>query len=234
MRDTRFDTLTRRLAESVSRRTAVGAIGAGFAAATIAQASAQDATPAGTSAGLSLLFVQHAGSTTLGPGSVDSATLTMTGVTSQTLYFSDRPVRLTGALPTASFAAAFPQVFADDPPNAVLIGHPEAGADDEESVVIELTQPVYDLATATLTFEVQLLDAGMIGERGFEGEPLADLSTMREYAEAHLFIDDAPMSNTAGCMADCARRYLTSPDPTPAEFAAYIACTWSECGTAPP
>jgi hypothetical protein len=137
-----------------------------------------------------LLFVQTGGATTLTPGTGDSHTLTITDVTAQTLYFADRPSRITGAMPTATFVGQWAEAFADSPPNATLIGHPEAGGESEEAAVLELLAPVYDGASATLTYQVRLLGTEEITDRTFEQEPLTVLDAPRQYAEAHLFIDD--------------------------------------------
>ena len=126
--------------------------------------------------------MQTGGATTLTPGSDDVHTLTITGVTAQTLYFSDRPNRVTGAMPTTTFVGAG-HAFADDPPNATLIGHPEVCGDAEEAVVVELLEATYDAASATLTYQVRLL--GVDENRGSAGskqEPLTVLDAPRQYA----------------------------------------------------
>jgi hypothetical protein len=49
--------------------------------------------------------------------------ITLHGVSATTLYFSDRPYRLTGHLPTEEFVHSWDQGdnnFAEDPPNALL------------------------------------------------------------------------------------------------------------------
>lgn len=202
MNDSHFDAFTRWAARPSTRRTALGSAGAGLAALAVGRVTvaAQDATPAVVaaspvasptpSADVSLLFVQTGGATTLTPGADDIHTLTMTGVTAQTLYFSDRPNRVTGAMPTGTLVEAWADAFAGDPPNATLIGHSEIGGDTEEAVVIELLEPAYDAASATLTYQVRLLGAEAIADRTFEQEPLTVLDGPRQYAEAHLFIDD--------------------------------------------
>ena len=203
MNEKRFDAFTRWAARPTTRRTALGSAGAGVAALAVGRmaVAAQDATPAAVqeaspvasptpAADVNLLFVQTGGATTLTPGTGDIHTLTMTGVTAQTLYFSDRPNRVTGAMPTGTLVEAWADAFAGDPPNATLIGHSEVGGDTEEAVVIELLEPDYDAASATLTYQVRLLGAEAIADRTFEQEPLTVLDGPREYAEAHLFIDD--------------------------------------------
>jgi hypothetical protein len=193
MNDSRFDAFTRWAARPTTRRTALGSAGAGLAALAVGRVAAQDASPVASpvaAAEVALLFVQTGGATTLTPSAGDIHTLTITGVTTQTLYFSDRPNRITGAIPMVTLIEQWADAFADDPPNATLIGHPEAGGETEEAVVVELLTPTYDAASATLTYQVRILDVDEIADRTFEQEPLTVLDAPREYAEAHLFIDD--------------------------------------------
>jgi hypothetical protein len=201
MNDSRFDTFTRWAARPTTRRAALGSAGAALATLAVGRVAAQDVSPAAVqetspmasptpSTEVNLLFVQTGGATTLTPGSGDVHTLTITGVTAQTLNFSDRPYRIAGAIPTARFVDQWAATFADSPPNATLIGHPEAGGDTEEAVVVELLTPAYDPATATLTYQVRILDVEEIVNQVFEQEPLTVLDAPRQYAEAHLFIDD--------------------------------------------
>jgi hypothetical protein len=203
LNDSHFDAFTRWAARPTTRRTALGSAGAGLAALAVGRVTvaAQDATPAAVveassvasptpSADVSLLFVQTGGATTLTPGTGDIHTLTITGVTAQTLYFGDRPSRVTGAIPTATLVGQWAEAFADSPPNATLIGHPEVGGDAEEAVVVELLEPTYDAANGTLTYQVRILGVEEIADRTFEQEPLTVLDAPRQYAEAHLFIDD--------------------------------------------
>jgi hypothetical protein len=205
MRASLEETRSTRFFDRLTRRAAVIGGGASLAALGGSRVSAQVATPVPEATPVAteevkLLFIQHAGQTTLAPGTGDVHTLTMTNVLAQTIYFSDRPARIAGAEPTESFAGKFNESFAASPPNATLIGHLEAGASEEEAVVLTLLSATYDAAAATLTYEVSLLDAEAIGDRAFEQEPLTVLDTTREYAESHLFIDDEDL---AICLGIC-------------------------------
>jgi hypothetical protein len=195
MRASLQQTRSTRFFDRLTRRAAL--IGGAASVAALGTATAQVATPAPAEP-ISLLFIQHAGPTTLTPGSGDRHTLVMTGILDQTLYFADRPHRIAGAEPTASFVEQFAQAFATAPPNATLIGHLESGAHEEEAVVVELLDPVYDEAASTLTYQVRILQADEIGDRTFEQEPLTALDAPRAYTEAHLFIDDA--GDCAACV----------------------------------
>jgi hypothetical protein len=231
MNESRFDAFTRWAARPITRRAALGSAGAGLAALAVGGvATAQDASPVATPVasppadGISLLFVQTGGATTLAPGAGDMHTLTITGVTAQTLYFTDRPSRIAGAIPTTTFIDQWPEAFGDSPPNGTLIGHPETGGDTEEAVVVELMSPAYDAASSTLTYQVRILDVEEIVNRTFEQEPLTVLDAPRQYTEAHLFIDDVGMGTLCRAGGDsrlCAQMICTDPTLTDAQRADY-------------
>lgn len=220
MNDSRFDALTQWAARPVTRRAALGGAGAGVASLAVGRVDAQEASPVASpvpSVEVALLFVQTGGATTLTPGTGDVHTLTMNAAPAQTLRFSDRPYRIAGAIPTATFVSQWVDAFGDSPPNATLIGHPEAGSDTEEAVVVELLEPVYDAATATLTYQVRILAVEEIVNRVFEQEPLMVLDAPHEYAEAHLFIDDVTVPvgcvrNPVMCESICDGGGYLSPD----------------------
>lgn len=207
-----FDRLTRCLAGRTSRRTAMGTALAGLALAHTGQSSAQEATPDATPpAGEKpvFMFVQTAllGRADLNPGAgtpvVDgtpvagggaSYLLTLEGHSGQTIYFSDRPDRVVGAVPTQAFLDTLGFTPAN-PPNAALVGEFAAG---DGIVVLELIEPVYDAETNTLTYGAELLE-------GYAGEGLEPVTRDQvearlpaEFAHASLFIDDCPDVDT--CM----------------------------------
>lgn len=112
-----------------------------------------------------LLFVQNATS-----GSFDGKTLTLKSV-GPTLYFSDRPERITGQLRTSEFVGHWTKgadSFASNPPNATLSVF---GAKEVNSSVVVLTNPKLD--GNTLSYTVKIL----------EGKPPAS------FKESSLFID---------------------------------------------
>lgn len=104
------------------------------------------------------LIVQNADSM-----SYDGKSLTLTGVTPQTIMFTDRPQRMAGDISTKQFIddwTAGKDSFESDPPNAslsVLVG------DKEETVVVELTNP--QLSPGTLTYDVKVLE-GSVPQQG--------------------------------------------------------------------
>jgi hypothetical protein len=137
------------------------------------------------------LFVQsfQSGSLTANPDT-GNHTLTLEQGLGQTVYFSDRPGRDVGIVPTPEFLSGlgFPE---DNPPNAALVV--ETGDGETDLAVLELLDPVYDEATHTATYQVRGLEAWEdTPEQGFHDIP-ADLSSLPgEFGSAHLFIDDCP------------------------------------------
>ncbi len=75
---------------------------------------------------------------------VEGGRLTLQGVATSTLWFSDRPERLTGHIPTHEFVASWDEgddSFAADPPNGLLSIFEEDAVND---VVVVLRQPLLD------------------------------------------------------------------------------------------
>jgi len=90
-----------------------------------------------------LMFVQ-----TAEDFKADGKTLRLVNVGQQTLYFSDRPVRIAGHLTMPAFmdewkAGAGPDDFASDPPNATLSVY-EPGKNENKLVVVEIMKPVIE------------------------------------------------------------------------------------------
>lgn len=96
--------------------------------------------------------------------SYDNGKLTLHGLAPTTLFFSDRPDRVTGHVTTQEFVDSWdkgPDSFASNPPNAVLsIFHPDMVSD----VVVELMEPVFD--KGALSYRVEILDGEMPANGG--------------------------------------------------------------------
>src|SRR3981081_2676811 len=91
------------------------------------------------------LFVQVADSGSLIPkeGLPGQYVLTLEGISPQTVYFSDRPLRVAGHVTTDSFLKGLG--FADaNPPNAAV--QVDYAAEDEDTIIVELRHPVYNIA----------------------------------------------------------------------------------------
>lgn len=85
-------------------------------------------------------------------------TLTLTGVTPSTLYFSDRPQRIVGHMTTADFVDLWGEgenSFQTDPPNAVLAFLP-AGDEVAEDAVVVIKEP--RLADGELSYSIDVLE----------------------------------------------------------------------------
>ena len=210
MNPTRFDRIATLFADHrLSRRQAIRQGGAGLALGALGAAAlkapdaaeAQDATPiagpAKSETDPSFMFVQsfQSGGFTPKEGSDGAFTLTLEQGLGQTIYFSDRPERIAGSHPTATFLERFP-FGADNPPNAALVL--EAGPDNTDVVVLELTAPTYDEATKTATYETKVLaDYAQIGIT-LQEEPKGTPDLPAQFGTASLFIDDCPDGNV-GC-----------------------------------
>lgn len=209
----RFDAWTKTLTGRLSRRNALKGSGlslgaAALGAAGLRRATAQDATPVATPDPLGdgdrtyFLFVQTFASGTLQahPTEAEAYTLTLTGGPAQTVYFSDRPERIVGTLPTTQFLDGLGFSPAN-PPNAALVAQTDAG---EDIVVVELLNPVYTEGfgpdgAVTLTYDVRILD-------DYAGDGLAHLAARQDdaalpesFGAASLFIDDCADADPLQC-----------------------------------
>ena len=168
--ETRFD---RRTSRAVNRHGADACPSSDLVAAmedrtvTYAQGVATEAS--GTPAP-SYLFVQNGTG-----GTLSETTLTLTGVSSQTGWFTDRPYREAGQMSTEEFIALWDdgETFADDPPNADFT----CTVDSEVvNFVVELTSP------------------GLVGDdlsyaATHVGYPFVLDGTITCEADSHLFVD---------------------------------------------
>jgi hypothetical protein len=105
-----------------------------------------------------LMFVQTADSL-----KADDKTLRLVNVGQQTLYFSDRSVRIAGHLTMPAYldewqAGAGPDNFASDPPNATLSVY-EPGRHANTLTVVEISHPV--LEGNDLIYRYQLIEGTM-------------------------------------------------------------------------
>jgi hypothetical protein len=124
---------------------AIGALLALYPIAKLAKAQ-----PAQTQA--SLLFVQTAQKIDYKDG-----VMTLYGVPPQTMFFTDRPNRVVGNLPTNTFVAKWttdkgPNGFASNPPNAAVTVFQPDGA---KTAVVELSNP--RLNGDNLSYNVKVL-----------------------------------------------------------------------------
>ena len=127
-----------------------------------------------------LLFVQNSDGATL-----TDSTLTLTGVSQQTGWFTDRPYRVAGQVPTEEFVLLWSEgSMANDPPNA----------DFTCTVDGEVVNYVVELTSARLDGDELTYGARVIGDAEVVSEITCD--------EAHLFVDDIPWSEIAEVLGD--------------------------------
>lgn len=192
---TRFDTLAKLFAGRFSRRRSLGR-------GQFTPAQAQHATPAADRDGPTMLYIQsfQAGSVVPKDGADGRYTLTLESGLGHTVFFSDRPDRIFGSMPSPRFLAelGFP---ADNPPNAALVVDVADG--QTEVAVLELFDPTYDEASRTATYEVAVLaewerEGGQSDDATFS-ESTADLADLLPtFGAAHLFIDDYTSAQAVG------------------------------------
>jgi len=180
---------TRRTALRASTLAALGGI-------TLASAAAQDATPAAPEEPYrpTFLFVQlaEAGSWAPKPDAPGMYTLRLTGVSSQTLYFSDRPDRIVGAVPNAAFLEGL-GFTPETPPNAAAVVRTPEGTRDV--LVIELSNPVLnqtfgDDETISLQYDARVLEVYVGDNLAVWDAEQQDEELPSEFSDVSLFIDD--------------------------------------------
>ena len=93
----------------------------------------------------------------------DGTTLRLVNVGPQTLYFSDRPVRIAGHLTMPAYmdewkAGEGPDNFANDPPNATLSVY-ASGQKENTLTVVEISHPVID--GKDLVYRYKLIEGTM-------------------------------------------------------------------------
>jgi hypothetical protein len=196
----RADTVARLLASRSIRRAAIAAGGAGLAAAALTRVApptkGQGATSAATAVSdAEFLFVQTFESGTWAPKSGEDGTflLTLTGHAAQTVYFSDRPERIVGTLPTPQFLDNLGFTPAN-PPNAALVAQTNDG---EDVVVVELLNPVYTEdfgpdGDVTVTYEARVLADYAAAGLAHLAARQTDATVPASFGPTSLFIDDCP------------------------------------------
>ena len=219
----RFDTLVATLARRTSRRSTLRAGTAALAAAALGRTghrvAAQEATPAPATAGTArteFLFVQSFEAGTFAPkddGETEAYTLTLEHGLGQTVYFSDRPNRIVGTIPT-QVALDWVGITPANPPNATLVM--QVGAADEDVVVLELVGAAYDEQAERVTYDVAVLaDYERLGTT-FQEQPLTSGRALPpQFGTASLFIDGVGCLGTGAiCQynSDCCSGTCVAPE----------------------
>jgi hypothetical protein len=144
---------------------------------------------------LRYMFVQNAQSGSLVPvaGEDNLYSLTLMGVAPQTIAFSDRPERVVVQAPMQKFFDGM--CFGpENGPNAAL--EILEADENEDLVVVELFDPVYDAANKTLKYNVSILEQPDLSYAVFNDR--ADKILPESFGSAALFIDDC-VDSTLDC-----------------------------------
>lgn len=135
------------------------------------------------------LFVQPFDSGTWAPKTGEDGvyTLTLTGAAANTVYFSDRPERIVGLSPTQDFLDGLGFTPAN-PPNAAVVTEGDGGQQDV--LVIELFNPVYDAEASTLTYDAKVLADYGEPSLAHLARQQTDYELPETFGAGSLFIDD--------------------------------------------
>ncbi len=141
----------------------------------------------------SLLYVQSSDRAIVRTGSSGLITLTLQRVRPRTVYFSDRPDRLSGQIRTTDFVSQWVvpgsnDSFAADPPNAAIVGT-KAGTHEEQSMIVELRNP--RLRKSTLTYTARRVDNDKISAGLQHYSTRHQARIPHNLVDVSVFIDDA-------------------------------------------
>ena len=143
-------------------------------------------TAATDTGGATYLFVLDVPNATARP-TATGYELTLTGLDPRITWFSDRPYRLAGSMPTGELLARWNEFgFGDVPPNATITIHPVGGT--PRAVPVIVSRPTGDLAGGRLVLELQQLPLA-------DGEAVEPLP--RELGPTSVFLDSVSYSNDA-------------------------------------
>ena len=167
--------------------------GAGTGAAVIPATATASAAPTDPS----YLFAVNAEAGTIAGIDKDTGTeqltLTMTQVSDHATQFADRPIKSAYVLSTKDLAAQWSTWFADSPPNAVLTFRTEKDA-MPHSIVLTLTDPVYNQGNATLRFSATHIHReAELSPDSTEKVELPHTAAPASFTSGSLFIDNVTM-----------------------------------------
>ena len=140
---------------------------------------------------ISWLFVEDAAGGTLTGPDDQHLKLKLNKVRKYITAFTDRPIRQADAVPNADFFTAWPQMFAGDPPNAIL-SYSLPSQSQPLNIVLTLTNPQYDPIKRTVSYDaVRILQATDIPlDMNQDLAPFQRHKTPYKFGKSSLFIDD--------------------------------------------
>ena len=150
---------------------------------------------------VSLLYVVNAGGGTLAPRPAGRFTLTLRALEPSGVWFSDRPVRRSGAFPSRLLPAGWKGLgFVSQPPNAALVY--STGADRPGStVILSLGHPRLIGGGHAVSFTARMLNPAMVRSPALTARAKGAVSSPpRRFAHASLFIDDGTAPVIGGCI----------------------------------
>ncbi|MFA5332111.1 MAG: hypothetical protein WC342_07005 [Methanoregula sp.] len=142
---------------------------------------------------ISFLFVQESDGGSLVPEKDGTMNLTLTGVRSDTVYFSDKPARISGVLSTGIFNSSTLWETESSPNAALMI--PDAPASND-TVILSLSHPRYNRTAATLQYTAVVVP-NYLGDGLKAYKTFADPMVPEYFDQAMLFIDSAEIPVTA-------------------------------------
>lgn len=158
----------------------------------------------------SWLFSTSASGGTFATAEDGTHTLTLAEVSPNITAFTDRPDRDTAIIPVDLLVSSWDQVFADSPPNAVLVEHDPIG--DTDSFVVTLSNP--NLDGTTLSFTATIVEGKDHSAQipGLTPAPYAEPPA--EFDGVSLFIDDVAAGEVLGCAKSSGDLQLLTPPGT--------------------
>jgi len=151
------------------------------------------------------MFIQNAVSGTMTPvEDVENRyLLTLNDVTPNTIYFSDRPERISGQVSMQEFLNGL-GFLEDNPPNAAIEMLDDEG--NADVLVVELFSPEYDVETGVLTYEVSILQDEHTGGLAHYNDSKS-VEIVESFDGVALFIDDCPDTDV---MCKCGDFFYTA------------------------
>lgn len=122
------------------------------------------------------------------PGMKMTYVLDLNGADADSVWFTDRPYRDSGVMPTIEVAKAF--AMTRDPANIALVLHTPVGGTD--TIVAVMTKSLYNISTKTFTAQLRILskEATGLAARGLARHiARADSFIPKSFSRASLFID---------------------------------------------
>lgn len=152
---------------------------------------AAEEKPAGEQVSLLYSLTGDAGSMRLLPGSGNRYAFTLKGADERTVWFSNRPARHSGTLPTAGFVEQWTGLgFTEDPPNVAITVHEPDGATD--TIVAVMRKPrITKSGTLRAIMEVLSTERAraLTGNLARHGDA-HDATIPRSLGSVSMFIDD--------------------------------------------